>query len=54
VVEQSLAALASGKLYVIPGWKYRWFVALATKFPTALRLRMEANSPHTKSRISRT
>ena len=51
VVEESLAALASGKLYVIPGWKYRWFVAMATKFPTALRLRMEANAPHTKARL---
>jgi len=51
VVEESLSALASGKLYMIPGWKYRFFVALATKLPTALRLRMEANSPHTKSRM---
>jgi uncharacterized protein len=51
VVEESLAALPSRKLYVIPGWKYRWFAALATKLPTVLRLRMEANSPHTKSRM---
>ena len=51
VVDASLAALRSRKLYVIPGWKYRVFVALATKLPAALRLRMEASSPHTKSRM---
>jgi uncharacterized protein len=51
VVEASLAALPARKLYVIPGWKYRWFVAFATKLPTRLRLRMEAESPHTKSRM---
>ncbi len=53
VVETSLAELGSGKLYVIPGWKYRLFVAVATKLPSAVRLRLEAKSPHTKSRISR-
>ena len=51
VVETSLAALPSRKLYVIPGWKYRFFVALATKLPAALRLRMEARSPYTRSRM---
>jgi uncharacterized protein len=51
VVEASLAALPARKLYVIPGWKYRIFVALVTKLPAALRLRMEARSPHTKTRM---
>jgi short-subunit dehydrogenase len=51
VVDASLAALPSRKLYVIPGWKYRFFVALATKLPAAVRLRLEARPPHTKSRM---
>jgi uncharacterized protein len=51
VVDASLAALPSRKLYVVPGWKYRFVVALATKLPAAVRLRMEARPPHTKSRL---
>lgn len=51
VVEASLAALPSRKLYVIPGWQYKAVVAVATKFPMSLRIRMQARSPHTKSRL---
>jgi short-subunit dehydrogenase len=51
VVDASLAALPKRKLFVIPGWKYRFFVAAVTKLPVALRLRMEGKSPHTKSRL---
>jgi short-subunit dehydrogenase len=42
VVETSLAALPSGTLYVIPGWKYRLIVGVATKLPAWLRLRLES------------
>jgi short-subunit dehydrogenase len=51
VIDASLAGLRDRKLFVIPGWKYRAFVALATKLPVGLRLRMETQSPHTKSRL---
>ncbi len=40
VVRESLQNLE--KLYVIPGWKYKAFLALWTKLPAWLRLRMEA------------
>lgn len=42
VVEESLKALARGQLFVIPGWRYRLFVSLASKLPTSLRLALEA------------
>lgn len=42
VVEESLKALPSGKLFVIPGWRYKLIVALASKLPTQLRLAFEA------------
>jgi short-subunit dehydrogenase len=48
VVETSLT---SEKLFVVPGWQYQLIVAVATKFPAGLRLRMEGRSPHTKSRM---
>ncbi len=51
VIDASLAALGTRKLFVIPGWKYRAFVAFITKVPAVLRVRMEAISPHTKSRL---
>jgi short-subunit dehydrogenase len=51
VVDASLAALPSRKLYVVPGWKYRIFVAVATKLPAALRVRLEGGMSHTKSRV---
>jgi short-subunit dehydrogenase len=51
VVDASLAALPSRKLFVIPGWKYRVFVALLPKLPVAMRLRLEARSPNVRSRL---
>jgi short-subunit dehydrogenase len=51
VVDQSLAALATRKLYVIPGLKYRLIVTLMTKLPAAIRLKMEGRSPHTRDRM---
>jgi len=51
VVEESLNALPSRKVFVIPGWKYRVFVAAITKLPVWLRLKAEENSPQSKSRL---
>jgi hypothetical protein len=53
VVEASLAGLESRKLFVIPGAFYRAFAAFIPRIPTALRLRLEAASPHSRSRLSR-
>ena len=50
VVDASLAGLRKRKLYVIPGWRYRLFVAGFTRLPVALRLRLERMSPHRKDR----
>jgi short-subunit dehydrogenase len=51
VVDASLAAIPRRKLYVIPGLKYRMVVTLMTKMPTALRLKMEGRSPHSRNRM---
>jgi short-subunit dehydrogenase len=51
VVDASLAALQSRNLYVVPGWKYKILVAVATKLPAALRVRLEGSMSHTKSRV---
>jgi short-subunit dehydrogenase len=37
VVEESLRGLESGRLFVVPGWRYRLLVALATVVPSSLR-----------------
>ena len=42
VVEQSLEGLRSGKLFVIPGWRYRLITAVISKLPSALRVQVEA------------
>jgi uncharacterized protein len=41
VVEASLEGLQKRKLFVIPGWRYRFITTFLTKIPTALRLRVE-------------
>ncbi len=41
VVEQSLEGLRSGRLFVIPGWRYRLITALLSKLPSALRVQVE-------------
>lgn len=38
VVDDSLKALPKGKLYVVPGWRYKAIVAVVTKLPVPLRL----------------
>jgi hypothetical protein len=42
VVDASLRALPSGTLIVVPGWRYKWLVAIARRLPFWLKLRMEA------------
>ncbi len=49
VVGESLRALDSGKLFVIPGWKYSLFVALWTRLPLALRMWLQRKSPHKRT-----
>ena len=48
IVDESLAELASGKLFVIPGWRYKLFVTLFTRIPTGWRLALEARAAHRK------
>ena len=46
---ESLRALASGKLIVIPGWRYKLIVAIGTRLPLSWRLWMERQSPCRRS-----
>jgi short-subunit dehydrogenase len=41
VVDASLAGLKAGRLYVIPGWRYRLLTAVISKLPSRLRLKVE-------------
>jgi short-subunit dehydrogenase len=41
VVEASLEGLKQGRLYVIPGWRYRLLTAVVSKLPSRLRLAVE-------------
>jgi short-subunit dehydrogenase len=50
VVQKSLRGLERGKLFVIPGWRYKLLVALGTRLPTRLKLALQGASPHTKGR----
>jgi short-subunit dehydrogenase len=50
VVDASLAAMATRKLYVVPGWKYKLLVAIATRLPVGIRLALEAGSPHRRDK----
>ncbi len=43
VVSESLKALPSGKLYVVPGWRYKVIVAVLSVMPNWLRLAVEAS-----------
>lgn len=51
VVRESIERLAPGRLFVIPDWRYRWFVTLYTKLPVRLRLWLAARSPHKRARV---
>jgi hypothetical protein len=42
VVDASLEGLRRGKLFVIPGWRYRLLVSLLTKLPSSLRVALES------------
>lgn len=50
VVDSSLAGLARGQLFVIPGWRYRLLTTFLTKIPTGLRLRVERLTGRARSR----
>lgn len=41
VVDESLDGLRKGKLFVIPGWRYRLLTAFLSKLPESLRLGLE-------------
>jgi short-subunit dehydrogenase len=41
VVDASIAGLRRGKLFVIPGWRYRLLSSVLTKLPSAIRLKIE-------------
>jgi len=42
VVDESLQGLRKGKLFVVPGWRYRAIVALISKLPVSVRLAIES------------
>jgi short-subunit dehydrogenase len=44
VVDESLRALPRGKLFVVPGWRYKAIVALLSTLPAPLRLAVESGS----------
>lgn len=46
VVRQSLDALPSRKLFVVPGWQYKAGILLSKLMPDWLRLKVELKSPH--------
>ena len=48
VVRESLESFKPGRLYVVPDWRYRWFVHLYPKLPMSLRLWLAARAPHKK------
>ena len=50
VVEESLRALRSGKLFVVPGWRYRWIVNLSSILPIPIRLLLERAASRRRSR----
>lgn len=41
VVDASLKGIRRGKLFVVPGWRYRLMTSLVSKLPDAARLRIE-------------
>jgi hypothetical protein len=50
VVEASLDGLRRGKMFVIPGWRYRFLTSLLTKLPTRWRLAVEAGASKARGR----
>ncbi|MBS1827030.1 MAG: SDR family oxidoreductase [Acidobacteria bacterium] len=51
VVADSLRGLDHRKLIVVPGWRYRLFVALFGRLPHSWRMAMQQRSPHTRGRV---
>jgi hypothetical protein len=50
VVEESLKALGTGDLFVVPGWRYKLLVALGSRLPVGWRLAVERMSMHRRHR----
>src|SRR5438270_1888210 len=50
VVDASLAGLARGQLFVIPGWRYRLLAAFLSKLPSRLRVAVESLSSRARTR----
>ena len=50
VVEASLDGLRRGKLFVIPGWRYRLATAVLTKLPARWRLALETRASKARGR----
>jgi hypothetical protein len=53
VVEESLKGLEKGKLFVIPGWRYKLLVAVGSRLPVRLRMAMQKMSPHRGRRLKK-
>ena len=49
VVDYSLKALPGRKLFVVPGWRYRFLLAVASKLPWRLRIRLETSQSNRES-----
>lgn len=54
VVEESIKALRSQKLFVVPGWRYRLVVNLSSILPIPLRLMLERAASRRKRRSQAT
>jgi short-subunit dehydrogenase len=50
VVEASLEGLRRKRLYVVPGWRYRFLTSLVSKLPTSVRLVVETVGTRVRSR----
>lgn len=50
VVDASLKGLARGRLFVIPGWRYRLLTAFLSALPSAIRLQVESLSGRARIR----
>jgi short-subunit dehydrogenase len=49
VVDASLDGLRRRKLFVVPGWRYRFIVAFLNSLPTSLRLAVERASSRARA-----
>ena len=51
VVAESLRALDTGQLFVVPGWRYRWFVRLYPHLPRFIRHRVAIKAGQRMKRV---